>query len=765
MNYTGVRVILNNNIKVGDYIGAVTEESKDLEANTDYVLQFKIINYTNENILDHIVAIKKNESIRISESLKISNFPVVNTFVDENITKKERLCHIIFKVSSTGTYKFAIARSVTSNDVAGSIAFDVREISVEKGSILQAYKDNTEDLNSFIRRAETYFEQTDSRLLMYAKKEDNNKTQAQIEITANNIMSSVENEIEGTKSLITQTAKDVRYEFKQHSACPNLLTNGAPTSKNMSGWSLVNSASGGVVQLAKNDTNYLSFCSTNTNEVFCYHDAVGVSGSTDYSLSILLRCQSNVKSYDVYIIERDSSNNSTAKQLIAGAHNEGWVKYKFNFTTKPSTISVELRIDHNGLIDASAGNLYLTLTNAMLIKGYDYFPDSWYPCPEEIMSNTTTINGKGIEIRHNNGSKAQWNSSGLWFYNEAGEMYSAMIDGKHVFCRPDGVIVGLNGRSVWKGTNTYLNGLNAAYGHTVGIGACFKSNESAVTDLVVSSIDQSLDGRYFRQGLNIIVAHILKGLHFHYDLDKADDHPAFIAANTSRELLVASDGSVKICSWAGYEKGNNVGYEAKKETVSPWVSNHMYGDLYMHNWAIYNSGWINPVSAASSASFRLKAIDSTDYSSPYREDITNFYGVSSTTNGEVRYTDRETHITSISLKYDDDGNILKDENGNYVYEDIPSCIIEIPYYMAENIEDSYHVNITPAEFGFYRVKEKNRYYFVVESQDDGFPFTFEVVAKRLEVPQGNNAIVANIQNAYDPNIVEAEIESSVITDV
>ena len=85
--------------------------------------------------------------------------------------------------------------------------------------------------------------------------------------------------------------------------------------------------------------------------------------------------------------------------------------------------------------------------------------------------------------------------------------------------------------------------------------------------------------------------------------------------------------------------------------------------------------------------------------------------------------------------------------------------------MAENIEDSYHVNITPAEFGFYRVKEKNRYYFVVESQDDGFPFTFEVVAKRLEVPQGNNAIVANIQNAYDPNIVEAEIEGSVITDV
>ena len=168
MNYTGVRVILNNNITVGDYIGAVTEESKDLEANTDYVLQFKIINYTNENILDHIVAIKKNESIRISESLKISNFPVVNTFVDENITKKERLCHIIFKVSSTGTYKFAIARSVTSNDVAGSIAFDVREISVEKGSILQGFKDNTTDLYNFIRRCETYFEQNDKRLLLPA---------------------------------------------------------------------------------------------------------------------------------------------------------------------------------------------------------------------------------------------------------------------------------------------------------------------------------------------------------------------------------------------------------------------------------------------------------------------------------------------------------------------------------------------------------------------------------------------------------------------
>ena len=63
--------------------------------------------------------------------------------------------------------------------------------------------------------------------------------------------------------------------------------------------------------------------------------------------------------------------------------------------------------------------------------------------------------------------------------------------------------------------------------------------------------------------------------------------------------------------------------------------------------------------------------------------------------------------------------------------------------MSDNIEDDYHIAITPNTYGNYRVKERNRYYFIVESDVDGFAFTFEVVAKKLDKSNGQNIVVAN----------------------
>ncbi len=132
----------------------------------------------------------------ISSSLNILEFPVVNIFIDENITKQERLCYIKFRIATTGSYKFGICRTLKENDSPNKVIFDIRETSCERGIVLQDYKDNTDDLQNFIKRCETYFEQNDNRLLLLAKKEDINKTSAKIDITNENILLEVNKKID-----------------------------------------------------------------------------------------------------------------------------------------------------------------------------------------------------------------------------------------------------------------------------------------------------------------------------------------------------------------------------------------------------------------------------------------------------------------------------------------------------------------------------------------------------------------------------------------
>lgn len=48
------------------------------------------------------------------------------------------------------------------------------------------------------------------------------------------------------------------------------------------------------------------------------------------------------------------------------------------------------------------------------------------------------------------------------------------------------------------------------------------------------------------------------------------------------------------------------------------------------------------------------------------------------------------------------------------------------------------------------------YYFILESDRDNFAFTFEVVAKKIEV-QHNNSIVAN-NSFVDPYTLGVEVE-------
>ena len=104
---------------------------------------------------------------------------------------------------------------------------------------------------------------------------------------------------------------------------------------------------------------------------------------------------------------------------------------------------------------------------------------------------------------------------------------------------------------------------------------------------------------------------------------------------------------------------------------------------------------------------------------------------------ELRWCWKETVFTYPESNVDPETDEWVD-TGRYI------CYIELPIFMAENIQNDYHINISKMSWGDYRIIEKNPYYFILESQEDSFAFTFEVVAKLNDNQTlDNNAVIAN----------------------
>ena len=198
--------------------------------------------------------------------------------------------------------------------------------------------------------------------------------------------------------------------------------------------------------------------------------------------------------------------------------------------------------------------------------------------------------------------------------------------------------------------------------------------------------------------------------------------------NSDGHLLFAGDNGINIGALVG-----NDYYDAIRVTEigsSPYVKIDMWGNVDMHNWNLLNAQMSKSVSATSAQTYALRTLsDEESYSDPTSSTITDTYGIQSLTNGDVRWSDKQTYFTS------------------EVEEGIYEAYVEIPWWLAQNIELDYHVNITPVN-GFYQyyVSERDPYYFIVRSDKDGMGFTFELVATLLEQNTlNNNASVAGAQ--------------------
>ena len=222
------------------------------------------------------------------------------------------------------------------------------------------------------------------------------------------------------------------------------------------------------------------------------------------------------------------------------------------------------------------------------------------------------------------------------------------------------------------------------------------------------------------------------------NMNSCDYSPSFIGANGG-ELRIFGDSYIVL----GIQEGSNLHSSIViTEDGSSANKNHIdvYGNISMHGYTISGSGSASVTNILEPTNIgvlsTVKSADENGTTSQYSNDIWKMYTTNSLTENEIRWTDRKVHQTSPVNIYDENYKIIGEED----YYDVT---IEIPYYMSDNIEDNYHISITPNTYGNYRVKERNRYYFIVESDVDGFAFTFEVVAKKLDKSNGQNIVVAN----------------------
>ena len=533
-----------------------------------------------------------------------------------------------------------------------------------------------------------------------------------------------------SKSIVTQTANEVKYQFQQAGGFPNLVANGAPKQTNDNNWWYWNATK------YTGDNNYteLGFYSKNTSDNNCCIGSqwMVVSPGKTYSISFWAYCEPNV--VNPYVVAKCGDSNyenlqypSLCELKLGDPNGTKWYKYKINWTAPSGITRMQLCFhQRNHTVNA---NYVTRIDQVMVIEGRDIFPTKWYPRFEEVESNTTSIDVNGVNVRHSSGARTNLNSSALNFYNPSGILYAQVDGGKYHFWN-DSTYVGFLGHTSWVNTNERVLTINADYNQTVALTGKVNSSDSSYQVWVVASpLDKTISGSVFHQGVTLIKPHTGGIFKFYGSSAHNDTYPGMIYATTEGYLCVKGDNHVELAIQVG-----NTGYNGLVITEigeNPYKKLDIWGRLDMHWWEIYNTNIVNNVSATSAQTYALRTSSTNEetYSDPTRKTITDIFSVQSPTEGDIRWSDRQTYFTS------------EVETG--VYE----CYVEIPWWIAQNLENDYHVNITCTN-GFYQyyVSERDPYYFIVRSDKDSMGFTFELCGKLLDNnTTANNGSVAGDQ--------------------
>lgn len=294
---------------------------------------------------------------------------------------------------------------------------------------------------------------------------------------------------------------------------------------------------------------------------------------------------------------------------------------------------------------------------------------------------------------------------------------------------PDDNVIGALRRGTFGGGSIYITSLDATTGQSLSI-AAQNQDGTYTTHLMVSGNDRvistSSGNSTFRKG-------VVAGSIFTYnpvrflkggssDSSNVDLMSYIYHFDNNDTFSIMGKNELAL----GLTVNDNYTFRIIRDTYATYGAKaQLSAELNMCNQNIVNAYMTSSLNAQSTSTYNLrnKSVEQFIYA-PY-----------STVENELRHTCMEPVSTSEEFEYNVDGEYVS--TGRYV------CYCELPLFMSENIELNYHVNISKSSFGDYRILEKTPYYFILESDKDGFSFTYEVIAKRIEEPSANNAIVAN----------------------
>lgn len=351
-----------------------------------------------------------------------------------------------------------------------------------------------------------------------------------------------------------------------------------------------------------------------------------------------------------------------------------------------------------------------------------------------MIANNGTFNGGTIKIQASSNNYIKISNGSILSVND-GITELTINDGKLQLRDTSNGTVGRLGRSKWVGTDVYLTSMAAYYGSTVALSASYSAGEEATATVVVSSKNHTINSVYYKQGPNITAPDIM-GVSCWRGFNDSSNYRGHIAFNSDSDTFqIAANNKLMLgVRTSSYFHSSIV---VNRDAGAVNKSNiEFWGPVDMNNFPISNAKITTSVSVASAEPYTTNSANNNEQL---------LYVGYTGTDGELRYVQRQTQHTAEEYDWIE---------GEYKPLGVYYAYCELPNYMQGNIESDYHVNISKLSYGDYKIIEKNEWLFIVESTEENFAFTYEVVAKRIGTTETNTAANWNVWNAEDDRIID-----------
>ena len=351
-----------------------------------------------------------------------------------------------------------------------------------------------------------------------------------------------------------------------------------------------------------------------------------------------------------------------------------------------------------------------------------------------MTANNGKFNGGTIQIQSSSSNYIKISNGSILSVNN-GITELTINDGKLQLRDASNNAVGRLGRSKWEGTDIYLTSVAAYYGSTVALSAAYSTGADAMATVVVSSKNHTINSVYYNQGPNITAPDFMgttcwRGFN---DSSRYRGHIAYNSDSDTFQIAANNKLMLGVRTSSYFHSSIVVNRDAgamNKSNIEFW------GPVDCNNFPIHNANITTSVSVASAEPYTTNSANSNQQL---------LYVGYTGTDGELRYVQRQTQHTAEEYDWIE---------GEYKPLGVYYAYCELPNYMQGNIESDYHVNISKLSYGDYKIIEKNEWLFIVESTEENFAFTYEVVAKRIGTAETNTAANWNVWNAEEDRIID-----------